>query len=152
MLWTEEGQWNLPKQYNMVKEAKRKKAYLIPCIRAVRMEEDGAAALVLIHQTGVLEMANQSWFPLDSGISKWCYLLTIKFFPLFTIESLQMKTKGSDMLLTFQWIWYDVQWNEPTIIGQDNHYCLQATSTWQHDTIYPRKKKHDIIYHHGLTW
>jgi hypothetical protein len=45
---------------NMVTKKKEKNAYLIPCIRAIRMEEDRAAALVLIHQTGVLEMTNQS--------------------------------------------------------------------------------------------
>lgn len=62
--------------------------FLIPCIRATWMEEDGAAALVLIHQIRVLEMTNQSWFPLDSGISKWRYLLTVKFLPLLAIETL----------------------------------------------------------------
>ena len=52
------------------KKQGRKKTYLISCIRTIRVEEYGAAALVLIHQTRVLEMSNQSRFPLDSGISK----------------------------------------------------------------------------------
>ena len=72
---------------------KKRQAYLISCIRTFWVEEYGAAAFVLIHQTRVLEMSNQGCFPLDSGISKWCHLLTVKLLPLFTIKSLKRMTK-----------------------------------------------------------
>lgn len=63
----EDGQEKYPGKKQGRKE---KKTYLISCIRTIRVEEYGAAALVLIHQTRVLEMSNQGCFPLDSGISE----------------------------------------------------------------------------------
>lgn len=64
-----------------------RKGLRLPCIRAFADEQHRPAALVLVHQAAVLEVADQCGAALDAAVADAAHLLGIKLVPALVVEA-----------------------------------------------------------------
>lgn len=73
-------------------------AHLVAHVFPVGVEEDGAAALVLVHEARVLKVRHEGGLALDASIRQARHLLAVELLPLLAVEVLHgrgQKVAGS---------------------------------------------------------